>query len=330
MRSERGPVSLHHRPPHWPVLEVVLGAILALLGMLIPAIPALATSSLSDVTPDSAYYAAIQGLAARQIVSGYGDGRFGPQDFVTRAQFAKMIVLGMGYPVTVQDHSTFKDTPPADPSDPRYPGSYVAVANLNGVIRGYSEDNTFRFYNDVTRQQVITMVVRAAGVNLEEPPSGWTGLLDYSDPTHGSNLRKAEYNHLLDGLVGLSGSWDPGQDALRGECAQILWNLLADAIPSSGIEGEVRIGPISPVSRPGEDNSRPYSAEILIEKVGTSEVAAKVTSSADGRFRTPLPPGRYLIEPKQGRPYPIVSTQEVRVPVGEFVHVRVDYDSGIR
>ena len=45
-------------------------------------------------------------------------------------------------------------------------------------------------------------------------------------PTHGENIRKAEFNGLLDGLEGLSASWDGLQPATRGECAQMLWNLL--------------------------------------------------------------------------------------------------------
>ena len=35
-------------------------------------------------------------LAALGIVAGYGDGLFGPEDPVTREQFAKMLVLSAG------------------------------------------------------------------------------------------------------------------------------------------------------------------------------------------------------------------------------------------
>ncbi len=70
------------------------------------------------------------------------------------------------------------------------------------------------------------MVVRAGGADLEAPPAGWVGVLNYSDATHGANIRKAEFNHLLDGLVGLSYSWNAYANASRGECAQLLYNLL--------------------------------------------------------------------------------------------------------
>ena len=44
------------------------------------------------------YYAAITDLASRGIIGGYQDGTFGPDNPVTRQQFAKMIVLAGGYP----------------------------------------------------------------------------------------------------------------------------------------------------------------------------------------------------------------------------------------
>ena len=62
------------------------------------------------------------------------------------------------------------------------------------------------------------------------------GLLPAGDPTHGANIKKAEYNGLLDGIwasttipiPGLAG-WDTGANATRGEVAQMLWNLLRPA-----------------------------------------------------------------------------------------------------
>ncbi len=58
------------------------------------------------------------------------------------------------------------------------------------------------------------------------PPTPGRVSFTYSDATHGANIRKAEFNSLLEGLEGLSPSWDGLQSATRGECAQMLWNLL--------------------------------------------------------------------------------------------------------
>jgi hypothetical protein len=100
--------------------------------------------------------------------------------------------------------------------------------------------------------------------------------------------------------------------------------------PNTGIEGTVRFGPISPVSRPGEPDSRPYVAALVIKRLPSGDVADTVTSAADGTFRVALAPGLYRVEPKQGNPLPIAPAQEVTVTVGSFAHVDIAYDSGIR
>jgi hypothetical protein len=105
-----------------------------------------------------------------------------------------------------------------------------------------------------------------------------------------------------------------------------------DATLDSGIEGEVRIGPLSPVVSEGQegDDTKPYSAVIRIRSIPEDEIVAEVISGADGKFRQGLAPGRYLVEPEQGDPLPFASPQEVTVDPGAFTTVRIDYDSGIR
>jgi hypothetical protein len=205
---------------------ILLSLSIALVLVFAFALPASAASQFSDIA-SSPYSAAIDNLASMKIVGGYADGTFRPDNELARAQFAKMSVLAMGYDVTVTDVSSFTDTPESSLDNPLYPGSYVAVAAEENVITGYP-DNTFRFYNDVTRAQAITIIVRAAGTALADPPEGYEGVLDYSDPTHGSNIKKAEYNGLLEGIANLA-SWDTAANATRGETAQLVSQLLGKA-----------------------------------------------------------------------------------------------------
>jgi thiosulfate/3-mercaptopyruvate sulfurtransferase len=178
-------------------------------------------------TAGSPFEDSIELLAERAIVGGYSDGTFRPDNVLQRQQFAKMAVLTMGYEVTLNDVSSFPDTPaPFDPvNNPLYPGSYVAVAAENEIILGKT-DGTFDFYGNVTRQQAITIVVRAAGETLAEPDAGYQGDLSYQDPDHGANIKKAEFNGLLEGIPNLA-SWNPAAPATRGEAAELLAQLLA-------------------------------------------------------------------------------------------------------
>jgi streptogramin lyase len=188
-----------------------------------------------DVPVSHPYYGAISAMAAQQVIGGYANGNFGPDDPVTRQQFAKMIVLGLGLAVGETDFPDpavpFVDLGPDDPAK-LYPHEYVAVCARNNITKGIDATH-FDPLANITRQQMITMIVRAvdnlAG-GLAAPPSDWVGVLSYGDPTHGPNIKKAEYNGLLDGIrasasvTGLAG-WNTAAKAPRGEVAQILANV---------------------------------------------------------------------------------------------------------
>lgn len=202
------------------MLGVLLLAVAFLLALTAPALAV----EFTDVE-DTDYEASITALAYREFIGGYADGTFKPDNLLQRQQFAKMAVLTMDYSVTAADVSTFKDTPAAyDPvNNPLYPGSYVAVAAKNGIMIGKAGNN-FDFGGNVTRQQVITVVVRAAGEALAAAPAEYQGMLSYGDPNHGANIKKAEFNGLLDGIADLA-TWDPAQYATRGEAAELLAQL---------------------------------------------------------------------------------------------------------
>lgn len=190
-----------------------------------------------DVPNSHPNYTAIEGMAEKEIISGYASGYFGPNDLVIRQQFAKMIVLTMGLTATLTDEFSFVDSASIlRKAGELYAVHYVARAALSGLTEGYP-DGSFRPLNKITRQQIITMVVRAGSQVLTPPPADYKSKLPSSDPTHGQNIRLAEYNHLLDGIVSPGGtleSWSTTANATRAECAQILWNLYGKLHPAAG------------------------------------------------------------------------------------------------
>ena len=116
----------------------------------------------TDVPPGHPYYDAINDLASRGIIGGYGGGRFGPGDPIRRQQFAKMIVGTLGLPVQETDFPNpdvpFTDLGADDLTD-LYPHEYVAVCARNAITLGKTP-TTFDPYSYITRYQVISMVVR--------------------------------------------------------------------------------------------------------------------------------------------------------------------------
>jgi hypothetical protein len=101
---------------------------------------------------------------------------------------------------------------------------------------------------------------------------------------------------------------------------------------SSGIEGRVTIGPTCPVERP--DSPCPDAPSVATVRVlSGSDVVATGTSAKDGTFRIAVPPGTYTVEADPASGSAIargIPVNNVVVHEGEFTHVDVTVDSGIR
>ena len=180
-----------------------------------------------DVYTNDPYAAAIATLDQRGVVAGYDDGLFRPDWPVTRQQFAKMVVAAGGFSVSVADTSTFADVA-LTAGGLLYPDHYVAVAARLGITRGTGE-GLFQPALDITRAQVVSMVVRAADAarpgRLASPPAGFVGTWgDVPGPEHAGDVRRAEAAGLLAGLP--LDRLDPWGPMTRAECAQVLANLM--------------------------------------------------------------------------------------------------------
>ncbi len=112
-------------------------------------------------------------------------------------------------------------------------------------------------------------------------------------------------------------------------CLVLVAGCSAPPPSDSGIDGEVRIGPVSPVETIGTPASAPYSANLTIRREGGGR-AVRVTSGEDGRFRVNLAPGIYIVEPEPGDPLPTAQPVTVTVEAHRFSSVVIDFDSGIR
>ena len=149
-----------------------------------------------------------------------------------RQQFAKMIVKTLNLPVSENDISPFTDVmTDMGSTDPLYPDHYVAVCAANGITQGRTAD-TFAPYDNMTRQQLITMIVRAANLTdippYYEPPFG-PG--QFYPEEHYQSARKAAYVGLLNKIEGVGPDFDFFASATRGEVAGMLYNLLNRPTP---------------------------------------------------------------------------------------------------
>lgn len=106
-----------------------------------------------DVGVAHIFYRYIETATARGIVSGYKDDTFRPDDDVSRAQVAKMIVRSRNWPMRVVSPVALCDVP-VD----HWARDYVQVAIERGVFTGYG-DGCFRPDEPATRAQLAKVIV---------------------------------------------------------------------------------------------------------------------------------------------------------------------------
>ena len=180
--------------------------------------------SFSDVPSTHPHFVAVQFLAARNIVDGYTDGRFGINDLVLRAQLAKMAVLAFGLHTEVVENQatpTFRDVPWTGSS---YPFDYVEEAASAGLVRGYG-NGLYGPFDRLTRIQLVRIVVRGAGSTLATPPAGYTSGFRDVAPEDVATANIARFNRVIDGTSATT--FNPYGDATRGHAAKVLYRALS-------------------------------------------------------------------------------------------------------
>lgn len=120
-------------------------------------------SAFTDVAPGEWYTAAINWAAANKIVDGVGNGKFAPNDPITRAQMCTMIeryldLYRKAWKVTLPE--TVSVSVMVDESAiPAYALAAVKQCQRHGLVNGF-EDGTFRPNDLSTRAQVAAVIYR--------------------------------------------------------------------------------------------------------------------------------------------------------------------------
>ncbi|BFT69209.1 S-layer homology domain-containing protein [Paenibacillus sp. P36] len=109
----------------------------------------------ADVKED--YFAKddIESLAASNVIQGFEDGSFRADENVTRAEFATLLVRGLGLKPVSSTYKGFSDVNEAD-----WYSQAVYTAVSSDLISGY-EDGTFRPTQNITHQEAVTMISNA-------------------------------------------------------------------------------------------------------------------------------------------------------------------------
>jgi hypothetical protein len=100
---------------------------------------------------------AVNDMGSRMVIDGTGNGLFGPNRNITRAEFAAIVVRGLGLKLE-EGTASFSDVNATD-----WYASAVSTAYAYGLIDGY-QDGTFRPTEKITREQAMTILSKAMEV----------------------------------------------------------------------------------------------------------------------------------------------------------------------
>jgi len=169
---------------------------------------------------DSAEWAknAIESLANAGVISGKGNNKFCPEDFVKREEFVKMLVGSFN--VTAEGSVPFNDV---DAGQWYY--SYVVSAYNSGMVNGVSAD-MFGTGTNITRQDMAVLVYRYLSKDTELPSSG---TVEFTDKVEISEYAREAVAALREaGIVsGMEdGSFRPQENCTRAQVAYIIYKAL--------------------------------------------------------------------------------------------------------
>lgn len=145
---------------------------------------------------------AVKTLVEEGAITGDTDGKFHPEDNLTRAQACIIIVKTIDPPASLVNGTATQSASKAgftDLSGYSWAAGYIAYAVEHGIVKGYP-DGTFKPGVKVSTNEMLTMVLRAAGYTEDKIGANWptdyivkakeTGILKGIDETYPENATK--------------------------------------------------------------------------------------------------------------------------------------------
>ena len=183
-------------------------------------------SKFTDCDPNKWYGPAIDYCADKEIIKGYGDNIFKPDQSVTRAEFAVMMYRYLGSPVSGNEKVAFSDV-----KENSWYSDAVTYFSAEGVINGYP-DGTFGPNRTITRAEIAQIVYKAFGLNK--------GVVKFKDVPSGAWYYDAVTALASAGVVNGVGDglFEPNANATRAQSAQFIFK--ADRILGTDTESETK------------------------------------------------------------------------------------------
>jgi hypothetical protein len=156
----------------------------------------------------------IRELVKQGAINGYPDNTFKPNGNITRAEFITVIVNAFN--LKSQEGKSFTDT------STHWAKSAISTAAALGVVTGYNE-NTFGPNDLITREQMASIVIRAAKIDLADNSISFSDSSNVSDWAR-TALATASAKGLINGYA--DGTVKPKANTTRAEAVTVILKAL--------------------------------------------------------------------------------------------------------
>ena len=205
---------------------------------------AFAQTTFNDVPTGYWAQTFIQELASRDIIKGFPDGGFRPNDPVTRAQFAAMLSKAVNK-APIRGGVTFVDV-----TSSYWASSAIQTAYTTGFMSGYP-GNVFEPAQNIPRVQVLVALANGLNYSVSQAPETilQTFAVASGIPNYARNsVAAATENRLVVNYPNVL-FLNPNQTATRAEVAAFIYQSLvrsgrANAIASPYIVGQTTTPPV--------------------------------------------------------------------------------------
>lgn len=166
-------------------------------------------------TEDHWAEAYIEELSEQEVVSGYESSMFGPDNFLSRAEMAKIAVLA--FELEHEDGNEFSDV-----DAKQWYAEYVNTAASHGIITGYENENgertgLFGPANFVTRAEAVKILVEAAELEIEDDDSHFEDVV--RNDWYFKYIETAYENEIIDGYE--NGEFGPSDFVTRAQISKM-------------------------------------------------------------------------------------------------------------
>ena len=136
-------------------------------------------------TKKNAWYADYLGWAVtEELVGGYPEGDFRPNNAITRQELAKLIVEFLKYVIAKVESESLVESFADEKKFPAWSKEYIEALRETGLMGG-DESGNFNPKKTATRAEVATVIVRMLpfvkeAIAPKAPPMGWQSYMAYN------------------------------------------------------------------------------------------------------------------------------------------------------